>query len=1086
MKLIADLHIHSKYSRATSKEGVPEYLDLWARKKGIGILGTGDFTHPAWRQELKDKLIPAEEGLYRLKEEFLTEEAGAFGGEAPRFVLSGEISSIYKQDGKVRKVHNVILLPCFDAAETLSRKLEAIGNIHSDGRPILGLSSHDLLEITLETCPDAVFIPAHIWTPHFSLFGAFSGFDTIEECFGDLTPYIHALETGLSSDPPMNWRISTLDRFALVSNSDAHSPQKLGREANLLDIDRSYPALAAALQGENPGGLLGTIEFFPEEGKYHYDGHRNCGICLKPSETEQYGGKCPVCGKKITIGVEHRVEELADRAEGFVLPGGRPFESLAPLPEVIGASTGMSAAGKKVNALYEAMLQELGSEFYILRQAPLEDIRHAAGACIEEGIRRLREGKVRRVPGYDGEYGKIGLLDKSEIDALSGQISLSGLPVPKKSPGMKPKVRQNKMAHGESEAAPLKQDKAEEKTALSGLNERQRKAAASQKPAIAVIAGPGTGKTKTLVARIAHLVEEQGADPASIAAVTFTNKAAGEMKERLTSYFGSKRVTNAMTIGTFHAICLHLLEQTEGKATLIDSGEAWDMAGQVMRELNLGLSPREFLSQVSRLKCGGTSELISQEDAEAYDRLLREKGLLDFDDLLLRTLERWERGTPGKKDVKSFEYLLVDEFQDVSGIQYRLIKAWANRGKSLFVIGDPDQSIYGFRGSDAGCFDRLSGDFPGLCTIRLTENYRSTPEILRCALPAISKNPGEERLLRPHRKSGEPVQLLTAESPLSEGIFVAKEINRLVGGVDMLDSQNFSSGRGTETPYGFSDIGVLYRTHRQGELLEKCLRQESIPYLVVGRDDFLADPKVRGTEAFFRFLLEPRELAALRTSLMMAFQFPQDLTERLETLFREREIKSLTSDQAEEIFTEYSEVGPCRRWIKLIEKYLPRLPKEPPRSLLEDWAAEMEWSGQESLEKFMNMAVFHPTMATFLQNLLLGDESDLARSARPGYSADCVRLMTLHGSKGLEFPAVFLCGVRKGLIPLESVSRPTDFDEERRLFYVGMTRAKEKLYLLTSPSEPSEFLADIPQSLLRKEPVSQRQFWQEGKQLTLF
>ncbi|PWL44458.1 MAG: hypothetical protein DBY45_05480, partial [Clostridiales bacterium] len=392
MNIIADLHIHSKYSRATSKDGVPEFLDLWARKKGIGLLGTGDFTHPVWRQELKDKLVPAEDGLYRLKDEFLAEGATAFGGDAPRFVLSGEISSIYKKNGRVRKVHNVILLPSLEAAELLSHKLEAIGNIHSDGRPILGLDSRDLLEITLETCPEAVFIPAHIWTPHFSLFGAFSGFDTIEECFEDLTPHIHALETGLSSDPPMNWRISALDRFALVSNSDAHSPQKLGREANLLDIDLSYQGMADALQGANPKGLLGTIEFFPEEGKYHYDGHRNCGVCLKPVETEEYGGKCPVCGKKITIGVEHRVEQLADREEGFVLPGGRPFESLVPLPEVIGASTGLSAAGKKVAAQYEALLEKLGPEFYILREAPLEDIRHAAGPCVEEGIKRLREG----------------------------------------------------------------------------------------------------------------------------------------------------------------------------------------------------------------------------------------------------------------------------------------------------------------------------------------------------------------------------------------------------------------------------------------------------------------------------------------------------------------------------------------------------------------------------------------------------------------------------------------------------------------------------------------------------------------------
>ena len=312
---IADLHIHSRYSRATSKDCTPEHLDLWARRKGIHIVGTGDFTHPAWREELTEKLEPAEDGLYVLKDEYRLREEGVPGEMIPRFVVTGEISSIYKKNGKVRKVHSLILLPGLEDAEKISAKLEQIGNIHSDGRPILGLDCHDLLEILLELCPDAVYVPAHIWTPHFSLFGAFSGFDTVEECFEDLTPYIHAMETGLSSDPPMNWRVSALDRFQLISNSDAHSPAKLGREANLFDIPMSYEALAKAIQtGE---GLGGTIEFFPEEGKYHMDGHRKCNLCLTPSETMKYNGKCPVCGRKITIGVSHRVEELSDRPEGM-------------------------------------------------------------------------------------------------------------------------------------------------------------------------------------------------------------------------------------------------------------------------------------------------------------------------------------------------------------------------------------------------------------------------------------------------------------------------------------------------------------------------------------------------------------------------------------------------------------------------------------------------------------------------------------------------------------------------------------------------------------------------------------------------
>lgn len=409
MKQIADLHIHSRYSMATSKDGTPEMLDLWARKKGISLIGTGDMTHPVWRQELKEKLIPAEQGLFRLKDEYVLPEAGRYPGTAPRFVLSGEISSIYKKGGKTRKVHSLILLPGFDEADAFAAMLEKIGNIHSDGRPILGLPCHDLLEMMLEVSEEGMYIPAHIWTPHFSLFGAKSGFDTIEECFEELTPYIHALETGLSSDPVMNWQISALDGYQLVSHSDAHSPSKLGREADLLDIELSYQGLFQAVQSGK--GLKGTIEFFPEEGKYHYDGHRKCGVCLSPREAEEYKGICPVCGKKLTMGVDHRILQLSDRDESEVsMPeSGRPYESLVPLPEVISACVGFSTASKKVQGQYERLLEKLGAEFSILREVPEEDIRAAGGEVLTEGIRRLRAGEVVRKPGFDGEYGKIEL-----------------------------------------------------------------------------------------------------------------------------------------------------------------------------------------------------------------------------------------------------------------------------------------------------------------------------------------------------------------------------------------------------------------------------------------------------------------------------------------------------------------------------------------------------------------------------------------------------------------------------------------------------------------------------------------------------
>ena len=411
MKMIADLHIHSRFSMATSKEGTPENLDFWARKKGISLIGTGDFTHPVWREELKERLVSEGNGLYRLRDEYVKEESRKFPGEGTRFVVSGEISSIYKKNGKTRKVHNVILLPGLEAADAMAQRLEKIGNIHSDGRPILGLDSHDLLEMMLDVCPEGILIPAHIWTPHFSVLGAKSGFDSVEECFEELAPYIHALETGLSSDPDMNWRISKLDRYQLVSNSDAHSPSKLGREANLLDIDCSYEGLYRAIQtGE---GLEGTVEFFPEEGKYHFDGHRKCGVSLSPVEAERLGGICPVCGKKLTMGVDHRVEQLADRAEGFVKKDGKKYESLVPLPEVISTCMGYSAASKKVQGCFEQMIQTLGTEFDILRNVPSEDIKSCAGERIAEGIENVRTGNVKRIPGYDGEYGKIELFDEN-------------------------------------------------------------------------------------------------------------------------------------------------------------------------------------------------------------------------------------------------------------------------------------------------------------------------------------------------------------------------------------------------------------------------------------------------------------------------------------------------------------------------------------------------------------------------------------------------------------------------------------------------------------------------------------------------
>ena len=1095
---IADFHIHSRYSRATSKDCVPELLELWARRKGLDLIGTGDFTHPAWREELREKLVPAEEGLYTLKDEFRREEDAAGSGLKPRFLVSGEISSIYKKNGKVRKVHNVILLPSLEAAETLSHRLEAIGgNLHSDGRPILGLDSRDLLEITLDVCPDAIFIPAHIWTPHFSLFGAYSGFDTIEECFGDLTGCIHALETGLSSDPPMNWRVSALDRFTLVSDSDAHSPANLAREANLFDTGLSYPSISRALQNRETKEFAGTIEFFPEEGKYHYDGHRNCGVCLKPADTDAVSGVCPVCGGRITVGVLHRVESLADRAEGFVPPLSKPFESLVPLREVIAASVGLTAASGKVGSQYDDLLRTLGPELFILREAQPGDIELAAGPLVAEGIRRLRAGKVEVLPGYDGEYGKIKILDRQEIGLLSGQLYLFGAErdasAPERTPERKAPAGKTspETAAGRAKEADTAQAAAPDP--FAGLNPEQREAVCAPDRAVAVIAGPGTGKTRTLVSRIVRLVRD-GAAPAQITAVTFTNRAEEEMRSRLSAQLGDRRTVKAMHIGTFHSICLQLLSGKNGEVpTILDEQDALSILADLLRDLGLKASPRDVLSGISLIKSGAkTPQEAPEVPPEVYERYcgqLAQYGVLDYDDILLNALERFEGGNPegkeGKKLRSAFTHLLVDEFQDINPVQYRLIRAWGKNSAGIFVIGDPDQSIYGFRGSDSRCFERFFEDFPGARRVRLTQNYRSTPEILGCARSVLAEKGAAEPPLRAQREGGAKVRLLTADGDLPEAIFVAKEIDRMVGGIDMLDTSSPKKGKKPvpEQTRSFSDIAVLYRTNRQAELLEQCLGKEGIPYLVAGRDEFLSDREVRKTVAFFRFLLDPADLVSLRLCLKEWEVCPGGRTQRIlqDYAGTDKSVASLLK------LMEGLPASPGnpRSFSELLRKYEPLAPGEKPQKLIEAWIGDNGLEDVRSMGLFLNMAVLHEKMPSLLQNLLLGREGDVVRSGGRSYSPDAVSLMTLHAAKGLEFPVVFVSGVKDGTIPLRNRRGDCDPDEERRLFYVGMTRAQDELVLLTS-SAPSPFLAGLPADLLSSGTAFERKKAPEFEQVSFF
>ncbi len=430
MKFIADLHIHSKFSRATSRDMTLDNLAYWAKVKGISLVASADFTHPEWFFLIKQKLEPSGNGFFHLKS--ITPPTNGFlknislSPHDISFILSTEISFIYSKQGKVRKIHLLLLAPDLESVEKINQRLAGMGNLRADGRPILGIDAKLFVKMVAENCPRCVIIPSHIWTPWFSLFGANSGFDSIEECFEEMTPFIFALETGLSSDPPMNWRLSALDRFALVSNSDAHSPSRLGREANVFDTEFSYNGLVNALRAKDPQRFLYTIEFFPEEGKYHYDGHRKCNVVFSPRESKKTNNLCPRCGKKLTIGVLHRVEELADREPHQVLPTRIPFKNLIPLNEIIAEALGKNPECQSVWEVYFRFIHEFGDEHRVLTEVPINDLARIQPEKVSLGIERMRKGLVHIEPGHDGFYGRISLFppEPEEVSTGGNQLSL--------------------------------------------------------------------------------------------------------------------------------------------------------------------------------------------------------------------------------------------------------------------------------------------------------------------------------------------------------------------------------------------------------------------------------------------------------------------------------------------------------------------------------------------------------------------------------------------------------------------------------------------------------------------------------------
>lgn len=941
MRFFCDLHIHSRFSRATSSTLTLQSLGDGAVRKGIAVLGTGDFTHPAWIGEIEEGLAEAEPGLYRLKDSTCP----------TRFLLTGEISTIYKQDGQVRKVHHVIGAPDIKAAKKITASLARIGNILSDGRPILGITSRNLLEIVLEAGEGTFLIPAHIWTPWFSALGSKSGFDAIDECYLDLAQHVFAVETGLSSDPPMNWLVKSLDRFHLVSSSDAHSAEKLGREATIFDTDLDYHAILHAMA--TGAGLLGTVEFFPEEGKYHLDGHRDCGVVLEPDRTRELQGRCPVCGKALTVGVLHRVEELADRSEGERPESARPYFSLIPLPEILAEIMQVASPTKRVMEVWEGLTFRLGGELPLLLDVDLDEIRTAAGETLALAVGRMRAGEVHREAGYDGRFGRVRVFADNEQDMLFRE-GIQGAP-----PRRKPARRERRA----DPPAPLPE--------MTSLNEEQQEAVGFTAGPMAVVAGPGTGKTRVLVERIRALIASGGKH---ILAVTFTTRAAGEIRDRIAGA--------AADVSTFHALAAGILHE---------AGICFEVADEAMLEEVAGPSidgdVRKWVNDL--LLRQGTVRPLDREQAGLV-ALLRSRDLYTYEGLIEKASELLAQG----KCAKRWDHVMVDEFQDINPLQHDFLRLLSRGAESVMVIGDPNQAIYGFRGSSAASFDDFVRDHPACGTVRLRTTHRLTSELAGASNAFL----GHEAIAC--TRKGEPVRIVRTPRPYE---YTAREIESLCGGLTHLGA---SKAKADLAP---GDIAVIVRTQAQAMPVIDALSREGIPC----------------DTSYARPLAEMKGV-------------------------RER-IALLTGSGWEHLVKGSSSGGH---------------PLETARAFLQGQGGDLrERIGRMEAAGLFRLPDLDAGHAFYQYARLFGDDAGalvefLRLSSDQGaLGGGRVHVITAHAAKGLEFRCVFIAGLVQGVFPLAA----SDEAEERNLFYVAMTRARDLLYLVCPAEGASGFVRCIPE-----------------------
>lgn len=1066
MHFLSDLHIHSRYSRATSKNLDLESLYQWAQIKGLHVIGTGDFTHPEWIKELQEKLEPDGTGLFRLKNPPKT--PGLPGMRTNdidvRFCLSTEISSIYKYNEKVRKNHNLVYAPDIETAKRINARLSEIGNLASDGRPILGLPAHDLLEIVLETSDDAHLIPAHVWTPWFSTLGSKAGYDSIEECFRDLSEHIFALETGLSSDPEMNWKISALDRYTLISNSDAHSPQKLGREANLFDTERSYYAIFEALKTKK--GFNGTYEFFPEEGKYHMDGHRKCNVCMKPHESIKHNEICPVCGKPLTIGVLNRVEKLADREMPQKPEGAPDFEYIIPLPEIISEFTGTGPSSKGVQQNFIRMISKFGNEFDLLQKIPIEEIKSKGGELLAEAIRRLRHREVNPQGGYDGEYGVISIFNPGEIEQLMGQTDLFGGSLVQKV--KQRKAKKQKLHSQTNHYADVEHSPNEEQT-LAIKNEGNT----------LVSAGPGTGKTNTLIQWIVYQIEQQKTAPEQIIAITFTNKSADELRERLNKKIGEK--SGNIMCGTFHAVAFAFLKEMKPEITTIyDSAnrkQVFSILFSDLKKTEIKQLSRSYESFFEGMTTDNNPEKLNAV-IETYHAYLEKLHAVDISAIIAKVNDLLKQ----KEDISgNYKCLAVDEFQDINPVQYEFVQL-LGKNKQFFAIGDPNQSIYSFRGADIALFFQPKDDFEAK-EICLKKNYRTPSGILKAATTLIEKNQYRAKAnAEAVKTSHSRIALFAADDAKQEAKYIAEKILHYIGGTEASTTGKTLS----DYNYAFSDIAVLFRTHHIGQQIAQTLKGYGIPVVLSDGTSFLSEPPFNIITSALQLLDNNQNMLALSELLRVVGKLSPVKIPKLLHQYIEHSVtlEAMSSDENWKswmtVFQDLQSTFETATTGEIMQKLCDFLL---PVSILEE-------TDQFKREIILRSAMdWNDSPGEFLHKQILSPYTDAARQKNEG-----LRLMTFHASKGLEFPIVFIAGAEEEITPVNR--EDANLEEERRLFYVAMTRTKEKLHLThcgqrmifgkTKQMQESRFIKEIDAILLEKESFVPQKKKNTGQQLNLF